>query len=247
SNGAILHDVDAALVGGAGEAPGDGVVPRRAGATLHHAAEDRIAHRSIAIEDRDLGQYLIARQQLGIDAVEAERGETAADLAHLMAAVRERYEPALREHHIVVELLGEPFPQLQRMLVEMRAVVPEIVGAHDRSIAPGIAAAEPALLDHRDVGNAVILGKVIGGGEPMPAAADENHLIGGSGCGIAPGRRPAAMALDRLAEEAQKRIAHARCRPPSGGNGSAASSLWVDAPLCLHAASPSARRQESER
>ena len=40
----------------------------------------------------------------------------------------------------------------------------------------------------------VLLRKVIGGGEPVPAAADDHRVIAGLGRGIAPGGRPAAMA-----------------------------------------------------
>src|SRR3546814_21023190 len=55
------------------------------------------------------------------------------------------HQAALREHHIVVEILGQALPQLQREFVEVRGLVPQVVGAHDRGVPPGIAAAQPAL------------------------------------------------------------------------------------------------------
>jgi hypothetical protein len=33
---------------------------------------------------------------------------------------------------------------------------------------PGVAAADPALLEHRDIGQAVLSGEVIGGAQPWP-------------------------------------------------------------------------------
>ena len=91
-----------------------------------------------------------------------------ADL-NVVGVVREHHDAARRIHHVVVELLRQAFPQLQRMLVERRRFLPEIVGADDRRVAPGVAAAEPALLEHGDIGEAVLLGEVIGGREPVPA------------------------------------------------------------------------------
>ena len=55
------------------------------------------------------------------------------------------------------------------MVVDARALVLEIVGADDRGVAAGVAAAEPALLEHRDIGDAVLLREVVGGREPVAA------------------------------------------------------------------------------
>src|SRR3546814_2956337 len=82
---------------------------------------------------------------------------------------------ALREHDVVVEVLRQPLPQLHRVLVEVGVGGQQVVGAHDGGVASDVAAAEPALLQHGDVGDAVVLGEVVGGGEPMPAARSEEH------------------------------------------------------------------------
>ena len=47
--------------------------------------------------------------------------------------------------------LRQPLPQLQRQLVEVRVGVEVVVRADDRRVAPGVAAAQPALLEHGDV------------------------------------------------------------------------------------------------
>src|SRR3546814_18089193 len=80
---------------------------------------------------------------------------------------------SLREHDVVVEVPREALPQLHGVLVEMRVGRQQVVGAHDRRVAPDVAAAEPPLLQHRDPGDAVVLGEIVGGGEPVPAAAGD--------------------------------------------------------------------------
>src|SRR3546814_1580762 len=50
-NLAIFDDVDAERIGGAGIAPGDRVVPRRAPAPLKRSAHHRVTHRRIRSEE----------------------------------------------------------------------------------------------------------------------------------------------------------------------------------------------------
>src|SRR3546814_3569790 len=69
--------------------------------------------------------------------------------------MRQGQNATLAEHDVEVELLAQSLPQLQRMLVDRRRFVPEIVGAADGGVAAGVAAADPALLQHRDVAAAV--------------------------------------------------------------------------------------------
>ena len=58
---------------------------------------------------------------------------------------------------------------------------------------PGVAAADPALLDHRDVGDAVLLGEVIGGREPVAAAADDDDVVAVLRAVVAPRPLPVLM------------------------------------------------------
>ncbi len=118
----------------------------------------------------------------------------ALEALHVMHGVRQHHDAALREHDIVVEILAQPFPQFHRMFVKMRAFIVEIVGADDGGVAPGIAAAEPALFDHRDVGDAVLLGQIIGSTQAMTARADDDDIILSLGFGIGPLLLPALVA-----------------------------------------------------
>ena len=64
--------------------------------------------------------------------------------------------------------------KLHRPFVERVVLGQHVVGADDRGVAADIAGAEPALFDHRYVGEAVLLCEVIGGGQSMTAADDDN-------------------------------------------------------------------------
>src|SRR3954467_337347 len=99
------------------------------------------------------------------------------------------------------------------MLLKRPAFVPQVVRAHNGGVAAGVAAAEPAALEYRDVADAVLLRQVIGGGEAVAAAADDDDVVGGLRIGRAPVRRPVCMAPQRLAQEGERREAlHVRWR-----------------------------------
>src|SRR5580765_6002094 len=104
------------------------------------------------------------------------------------------------------------------MLVDPRALVPQIVGADDRRVAPGIAEADRPLFQHRDIADPVLLGEIIGGREAMPAAADDDHLVTRPRRRLAPGRPPAAVPAQRVTREGEDRISlHARRLVPIAG------------------------------
>ena len=203
---AILDDVDAEPVGGMGEAPGDGVVARRAAARLEQPADDGKARVMGKVEaGAELGDFL-RLQKLRVDAVQPHAVAALGELVELGRRVGEVQDAALREHDIVVERLAEPLPELQAPLVELLVLVEQVVGADDRGVAPDIPLADPAALHHRDVADAVHLGEVEGGGEPMPAAADDDHVVGGLRLGLAPGRPPALVAGQTMAQHGEDGI-----------------------------------------
>ena len=128
----------------------------------------------------------LRRQPLVVDAVQPVGVDVALEALHVMDVVRQHHDAALGEHDVVVQLLAEPFPQLERMVVEPGALVVEVVRADDGGVAACVAAAEPALLDHRDVGDAVFLGEIVGGAEPVAAGADDDDVVFGLRLGVRP-------------------------------------------------------------
>ena len=181
---AVLDDVDAPRRGRAGEAPGDSVVPRRAAAPLQRRADDGIADVGRNVEDRAERLRLHRRQPLAVDAGEAVGVDVALDDLDVVDVVGEHHHPAGGVHDIVVQLARQALPQFQGMLVERGRFFPQVVRAQDRGVASGIAAAEPALLQHGDPAHPVILGEIIGGREPVSARPDDDDVIRGFGSGL---------------------------------------------------------------
>jgi hypothetical protein len=123
-----------------------------------------------------------------------------------VAAMRQHDQAALTQHDVEVEVLGQTFVQLQREVVETCAFREQIIGTHNGGVASRVAAADPAALQECDVGEAVVLGKIIRGGEPMPAAAHDNGVITGTRRGICPRRRPVPVPRERAAQQRPRRV-----------------------------------------
>ena len=136
------------------------------------------------VDDRAEFLHLLGVEPFGIDAVQAVRLDAALEPARLVLVMGEVEDAAMAHHDVVVELAAERLPQVQRVVVDRRALVEEIVGADDGRVAARIAAADPALLDHGDIGDPVFLGEVVGGREPVPAAADDDGVVGGLRLGM---------------------------------------------------------------
>ena len=116
---AILDDVDAARVGGAGIAPDHRVVAHRAAARLHQPAANRKAG-IVEIDEGQIVAHLLAVEQLGIDAGKPH-GVAAPRIGVALRVRMEDVEDAALAHHgVEVELLAQPLPQLHRPLVERR-------------------------------------------------------------------------------------------------------------------------------
>src|SRR2546430_16734979 len=78
------------------------------------------------------------------------------------------------------------FPELERVFVDRGALIPQVVRSNDRGVAGHVAARQPASLEHRNIGNAVVLRKVVGGGQAMAAGADDDDLVRAPRLRVAP-------------------------------------------------------------
>ena len=175
-----------------------------AAAPLQGGPDHRIAHRRLDIERRAKGLRLSRREPFVVDAVQAVRVDMALQALLIMHIMREHHHATLREHDVVVERLGQPLPKLHRMVVKRRAFIEKVIRANDGGVAPRIAAADPALFQHRDIGNAELLREVIGGREPMATPADDHHVIAGFRLRRAPLRPPALMAAEGVPNEGER-------------------------------------------
>src|SRR6266850_4878175 len=91
--------------------------------------------------------------------------------------MRERQHTTLAEEHLIAKILLQGLPQLERMLVNGCRFVPKIIGADDGRVSGRVASCEPAFLQHRDIGQAMIFGQVIGGCKSMTTAAYNDRIV----------------------------------------------------------------------
>lgn len=173
---------------------------RRAAARLPKPAEHRIA-RPVDFDDRH--QLLDPRgaDELGLDALQRIGMGGAGIAAHFRLRLGKHQHAARAEHHVVVQILTEPLIKRARLFIDRRRGVLKVIRADDRGVAPGIATAKPALFDHRHIGDAEIAPEIIGRGQPMPARANDHHIIARLGCGRAPGPSPPLMIARRFARD----------------------------------------------
>jgi hypothetical protein len=128
--------------------------------------------------------HLLGIEQFAVDAVEAVGADPTLGITDVLQGVAQVVDAALGEHHVVVQVLGQAFPQFHRVFVQVRRLVPQVVGTNDGGVARGVTAAQPAFFDHGHVGDAVLLGQVVGGRQTMPATADDDHVVDLLGVGV---------------------------------------------------------------
>ena len=116
------------------------------------------------------------------------------------------YNAARGKHDIVVQVMRQPFPQLERMLVEWQCPVQHVVGANQRCIPADIAGTYEVFLQHRHIRDAMMFGKIMCGCKPMPATADNDNVICGFRIRLSPGWSPSGLPVQRIFCQAQNRI-----------------------------------------
>ena len=183
---AVLDQVHPEGVRRARVAPRDVVVLGDAAPRLVGRAEDRVADIRRHVDDRIQALDVLGPKPLGVDAVQPVRVDPPHALADVVQVVGQVDDAALAEQQVVVELLGQPLPELQRVLVDRRRLVPQVVGADHRRVAGDVAAREPAALEDRDVGDPVPLGEVVGRRQAVAAAADDHDVVGALRLGVPP-------------------------------------------------------------
>ncbi len=154
------------------------------------------------------------RQPFIVDAIEAVGIDMALEGLLVMHIVRQHHHAARRIHDVVVQILAQAFPQFEGMLVHIHALFIEIVRADDGGVAAGIAAAEPALFQNGNVGDAMFLGQIISGTETMAAATDDDDVIFLARLGRRPLGIPSLVGPHCLASHGKNRkFAHSQATP----------------------------------
>ena len=212
----LLVDLAAANVGSPGVAPVDRVMADRASGRVIQRAHDRVPGvlRGVHVGHQLLD--LVRPDHVRIDAFELVHLGSPPHRAQRRIVVRQGEVAHLAEHDVEVQICRETFVQLHGTVVEPDALRGEVVGAHDRGVAPGAPAAHVPLVEDGDVGDAVVLGEVVGGGQPMHASADDDNVVARLQLVVAPYLRPVTLHQPVL-DQAERRIlrgilhlAHAR-------------------------------------
>src|SRR5882724_3962346 len=190
---ALLYDVHAGSRGRARIAPGHRVVAYGAAARLQKSTEDGVA----AIVEVDQGDERL-------DGVPVESQGVHRQQAHAIGAARKQValrfgvekvqRAALADHCIEVQPPLEPFPQLERVVVETHVLRTEVVGADDRRVAPDVAEADRPFVDDGHVADAELGGEVVSRREALAPATDDHHPVTRARARLVPRARPAAMA-----------------------------------------------------
>ena len=186
----VLDDMHTKLRGGAGIAPGHGIMANGSGTGLVDGAIDRPARVFRIVEIGQKLHHFAPVQQFGVDAVEPHDVAAAGEDINLHGAHGEHDLAALGNHGIEVQIVTETLPQFQRKFEKSCVAADHVVGTDQRGIAADIAGADVGFLQHGDIPHSVILGEVIGRGKAMAAAADDNGIIAGFRLWLGPGFRP---------------------------------------------------------
>ena len=203
---ALLDDVDAHVGAGAGVSPGHGVVAGGAGAGLPEAAEDRVA-RAVEVDDRHDFLDPLGAHEFRVHALQRVGVGGAAVAADLVLGLGEHEHAAGRVHDVVVQVLAHGLVETARLLVDRGGGVLQVVGADDGGVAAGVAAPEPALFDHRHIGDSEVLAEVVGRGEPVAAGADDDHVVALFRLCLAPGPFPALVVGESLPGDGKDGVA----------------------------------------
>ena len=78
---------------------------------------------------------------------------------------------------VQVQVSRQILKQVDAGLIEAGALGREIIGADDRRVATGSTATQVAFFQDGDIGNAVVLGQVVGSRQAVPTAADDDRVV----------------------------------------------------------------------
>ena len=106
-------------------------------------------------------------------------------------------------HNIVIEIRLQPFPKLQGMRIEFRVSGQKVIGPNNGCVAPNIATANVAFLQHSNALEPIFLCQIVGGRQAMPAASDDYNVIGLRRLRIAPMGPPAMVTGQPFGENFQ--------------------------------------------
>ena len=175
----VLDDIDPEIVRRPGKGPGHRVVAGDSTAPLNKTTIHRVAGLRTHIQQRyHLGDPLTG-EHLAIHTLHLDCIRPAPEYFSLVPVEGKTYQAILAEHNVVVQLFTQSLIALERMLIEAGALRVKVIGTGNRGVAASVTTPDPTFFQYSDIGDAVILGQVVGGGQAMPSPADDHYVIAG--------------------------------------------------------------------
>ena len=173
-------------------------MPCNTGSRLERCAEYRIAGLARYIHRWHLRLNLGRGQNFAVDTIQTVGVGAPINITHILKGMTKVHYPPLAEHHVKIEFLTQPLPQLQGFFVEVGRLVPEIVGTDNSCVAARISTADPTFLQYRDAPNIMLGREVIGSRKSMTSTPHHDHIIGRRRVWATPGFRPVLVITDRI-------------------------------------------------
>ena len=158
-------------------------MPRDAAAALHKAAVDRIARRRGKIQQRHPRGPARIEQLTSMPLIRM-RVDAARHQLELVARCARGSAAALAQHDVEVQVAGQPFVEPQRRNRRCARSREEIVRAHDLWCCARCCRRRASPSPARRRCDAVVLREIVGGRQPVAAAADDHRVVVGRGSGL---------------------------------------------------------------
>jgi hypothetical protein len=159
------------------EAPDDCVVADDRAGRVVGGTEDRMRAAPGEVEHgADLLHFARAEEDR-VDAVLTVQEGTLALEAERRLGMGEPEQSSGRVEQVEVELAPQVGVEPMARPVERDRLGSLVVRPYDRRVSPGPAGADVAALEDGHVRDAVVLGEVVGGREPMAASTDDDHVV----------------------------------------------------------------------
>ena len=100
----------------------------------------------------------------------------------------------LTEHHVVVKIVAQVFPELERMFIKLTVAGKHVVGADNGGVTPRIPTTKPAFFHDGDIGDTMVLREIIRGSEPVQSGTDNHDIVLRLGFRVTPGALPTLLA-----------------------------------------------------
>ena len=178
------------------------------GVGVHHAGHNRQPSiRPPAGQRRDTAPQLVNRDRLIGRPVVVHVEHATTDLTQLGVGLYHVNHAAFGVHQVEVQLPRQLLIQCHRFHIERNALIAQVVGADGDRVAGNVAAAQPALFQHRHIGDAMLSGQVMRRGQPMPAGTDDQDFIVFAKRWLAPGPLPVLVVGQRVAGQREQGVA----------------------------------------